>query len=66
MGSLSDILNKINGAYKANKFDIAIISIIILIVLLAVGIWRLEKARPQKEPIEVTHNISFMSLKAIS
>lgn len=59
---LANILNKIKIGYEANKFDIIVVSLIILSILLAMGIWRLEKARPEKEPIRLSHNISFMSL----
>jgi len=60
--SLTNILNKIKIGYKTNKLDITIIFIIILTILLTVGIWRLGKVRPKKEPIELSHNISFTQI----
>ena len=62
MSKLANILNKIKTGYKTNKFDMAVVFIIILIILLVTGMWRLEKARPQKEPIKVSHNISFTTV----
>ena len=60
--SLTNILNKIKTGYKANKFDVAVVFIIILVILLIMGIWRLEKVRPKKEPIQLSHNISFATI----
>lgn len=51
--SLSNILKKINNWYKANKFDLGIIILIILAVLLMVGRWRLGKIIPKKEPLRI-------------
>ncbi|MEK7559749.1 MAG: hypothetical protein AAB522_00395 [Patescibacteria group bacterium] len=57
--SLSNKLNKIKEWYKVSRVETAIVFLIILVVLLLVGIWRQKKVSPQKEPIRLSHNISF-------
>lgn len=59
MNKLAQGINKVKIWYQTNKFDIAAVFIIILMVTLIFGLWRLEKVRLEKEPIQLSHNISF-------
>lgn len=47
------MINNIKWLYQKNKVDIAVIFFLILIVLLVVGMWRLNQVRPEKQPIRI-------------
>jgi len=56
---LANFIKRVKLLYKQNKLDLFVFTVIILTILLILGLWRLEKVRPQKEPIQLSHNISF-------
>ena len=50
---LANYIKRVKLLYEQNKLDLFTLTTIILIILLVFGMWRLEKVRPQKEPIRV-------------
>lgn len=51
--SLSNYIKRVKSWFKINKVDLIIITMIVLVVLLGVGMWRLNQTKPEKQPIRV-------------
>lgn len=53
MIKLANFIKRVKFEFKTRKNDLAIALLIIFVILLVMGSWRLKKIKPQKEPIRI-------------
>lgn len=51
--SLSNYIKRVKLWFDVNKVDVIIFTMIVLMVLLGIGVWRLNQIKPEKQPIRV-------------